>query len=264
MQSNKTIWKKCGRLVVIKKVSKYQEEALRKIIREEIQKEKLEEGALDWLQGGLDVVGLIPGIGEAADGVNAAISLARGNPLEAALSLVSMIPVAGDAVGKGGKLVLKLLDPAMDLIKAGGKAADIIKKIGPDKIKKATGALNLVKDTLVKNKSKIQKGFEAVKKADLESIEKIINVKIPDIARSKVEKEIKKAAAKIDAGAIGNVIKFLTDLSGEEAVVTSESYAPRGYEGSLASIGPHILGEEYVKRELEDLYEFFLNSGENT
>ncbi len=37
-------------------------------------KEKLDEGALDWLQGGLDIVGLIPGIGEAADAVNAIIS----------------------------------------------------------------------------------------------------------------------------------------------------------------------------------------------
>jgi len=239
-----------------------QEALIRKIIREEIEKENLDEGVLDWLQGGLDIVGLVPGIGEAADGVNAALSLARGNPLEAALSLVSMIPVAGDAVGKGGKLVLKLLDPAMDLIKAGAKSADIVKKIGPDKIKKVSGALNLVKDTLVKNKSKIQKGFEAVKKADLESIEKIINVKIPDIARSQVEKEIKKVAAKIDADGIGNVIKFLSDLDGEEAAVTTESYSPRGYEGSLKSICPHVLGEEYTKRELEDLYEFFLRSGE--
>lgn len=31
----------------------------------------LNEGVLDWVQGGLDVVGLIPGIGEAADAINA-------------------------------------------------------------------------------------------------------------------------------------------------------------------------------------------------
>lgn len=239
----------------------YQEDLIRKIIREEIEKENIDEGVMDWLQGGLDIVGLIPGIGEAADGVNAAISLARGNPLEAVLSLISMIPMAGDAVGKGGKLVLKLLDPAMDMIKAGGKAADIIKKIGPDKLKKASGALNLVKDTLVKNKSKIQKGFDAVKKADLDSIEKIINIKVPDIARAKVEKEIKKAASKIDSTSIGNVIKFLTDL-GEEEPALAEARSTVGFDCTNSSIGRHVLGEAYIKSELEDLYEFFLNSGE--
>ncbi len=80
--------------------------------------EQINEGALDWLQGGLDVVGLIPGIGEAADGMNAVISLARDNPLEAMLSAVSMIPVKGDIVGKGGKVVLKVLNPAVDAIRS--------------------------------------------------------------------------------------------------------------------------------------------------
>jgi len=111
------------------------ENQLREIVRYEMEHERLDEGALDWLQGGLDIAGLVPGIGEAADGMNALISLGRKNPLEALLSGVSMIPVAGDAVGKGGKLVLKLLDPVMDMIKAGDKVADIVKKIGPEKIK---------------------------------------------------------------------------------------------------------------------------------
>lgn len=58
---------------------------------------------LDWLQGGLDVAGCVPGLGEFADGTNALISVFRGDWTGAGLSAVSMIPVAGDAVGKGGK-----------------------------------------------------------------------------------------------------------------------------------------------------------------
>jgi hypothetical protein len=34
---------------------------------------------LDWTQGGLDVVGLVPGFGEIADGANGLIYLGRGD-----------------------------------------------------------------------------------------------------------------------------------------------------------------------------------------
>ena len=139
---------------------------LRRIIHEEAQvadeqgyrgdtiDEQLDEGPMNWLQGALDVAGLIPGIGEAADGVNALISVARGNPVEAALSLVSMIPVAGDAVGKGGKAVLKVLEPAMD----GVAAAELVEKFGPRTVK----ALGDLKDVVLKNDVKIQKAIDVV------------------------------------------------------------------------------------------------------
>ena len=94
---------------------------LERIILEELDR-PLNEGAIDWMQGGLDIIGLVPGIGEAADGLNAAISLARGNPIEAVLSGISMIPVGGDVVGKSGKVLLKILDPAR------GKAEELLKK----------------------------------------------------------------------------------------------------------------------------------------
>jgi hypothetical protein len=56
------------------------------------------------VQTALDVGGCFPVVGEACDLVNAGISLARGDYLGAGLSLLSVIPVYGDAVGKGGKL----------------------------------------------------------------------------------------------------------------------------------------------------------------
>ena len=62
---------------------------------------------LDGVQAGLDVVGLVPGVGEIADGVNALISLGRGDVAGATLSAMSMVPVWGDAVGKGGKIARK-------------------------------------------------------------------------------------------------------------------------------------------------------------
>lgn len=52
----------------------------------------------------LDVAGLIPGIGETADLTNAIWYIKSGQYLNAAFSLVSMIPVIGDIIGKGGRI----------------------------------------------------------------------------------------------------------------------------------------------------------------
>ena len=65
-----------------------------------------ENKLLDFFQVGLDIVGLVPVFGEAADGVNGVIYAARGDTLNAALSFGAMIPVAGWA-STGGKLALK-------------------------------------------------------------------------------------------------------------------------------------------------------------
>ncbi|OJV35347.1 MAG: hypothetical protein BGO33_08740 [Bacteroidia bacterium 43-41] len=43
--------------------------------------------AVDWVQGGLDVAGLIPGIGEIADGINALIYVVNGDYVNAGLVL---------------------------------------------------------------------------------------------------------------------------------------------------------------------------------
>jgi len=51
----------------------------------------------DVVHTGLDVVGLIPGVGEIADGANALIYLAEGDKVNTALSAAAMIPGAGMA-----------------------------------------------------------------------------------------------------------------------------------------------------------------------
>ena len=76
--------------------------------------------ALDWMQTALDGIGLIPGWGEPFDAANAAIHAYRGNPLMALLSAISVIPVYGDAIGKGTKLLLGAIK-AGKAIKLGAK-----------------------------------------------------------------------------------------------------------------------------------------------
>ncbi len=87
------------------------ESALRAVVKEEIANQLLIE-ELNLLSEyklrnfALDVAGLFPGVGEGADVINAVDLAKQGDYLSSAFSLISMIPVAGDVIGKGGKLAM--------------------------------------------------------------------------------------------------------------------------------------------------------------
>lgn len=83
-------------------------------------------GALDVTQVGLDVVGLVPGLGEIADGANGLISLGRGDYVGAGLSFGAMIPFAGwgATATKFGRKGMKLAEPAVD-------AAGVVRRVPP-------------------------------------------------------------------------------------------------------------------------------------
>ena len=99
---------------------------------------------LDCVQTGLDIVGLIPGLGEIADGINAGIYLLRGDYGSAALSLAAMIPVLGCAA-TAGKLInkgVKAYKRSKNIVKAIDTAGDvygIVKKTGNKGIQKVAG-----------------------------------------------------------------------------------------------------------------------------
>jgi hypothetical protein len=77
-------------------------------------------GWKDIVHGALDVVGLVPGIGEIADGINAVIYLAEGDHKNAAISAAAMVPVAGTAA-----TVVKIAKTA-DKVVTAAKTADKI------------------------------------------------------------------------------------------------------------------------------------------
>lgn len=95
---------------------------------------------LDGIQFILDLAGLIPGVGEIFDGINAVIYIARGDYVNAALSTAAMIPVAGWAA-TGAKFVGKVAK----VIKVADKAADAA-KIAEKVIPKAEEIAKLAKD----------------------------------------------------------------------------------------------------------------------
>jgi hypothetical protein len=72
---------------------------------------------LDRLQTGLDYAGLIPGVGEFADGTNALIYLARGQWGNAGLSAAAMVPFLGWGA-TGAKVATRNID---DLVEAARK-----------------------------------------------------------------------------------------------------------------------------------------------
>ncbi|MCG9968493.1 DUF6531 domain-containing protein [Pelotomaculum terephthalicicum JT] len=79
---------------------------------------------LNGTQLALDVAGLIPGVGEAADAANALIYTARGDYPNATLSAGSMIPFVGWA-GTTGKFINKT-DAVIDVARGAGKAGKTI------------------------------------------------------------------------------------------------------------------------------------------
>ena len=97
-----------------------------------------ENTTLDRIQTELDVIGWIPGIGDVADGANGLISLYRKDYVSAGLDLVSMVPLIGDVIGKGGKIGKKIIqhgDEVADIGKLLLKNSDEIASLSKGAIK---------------------------------------------------------------------------------------------------------------------------------
>lgn len=82
---------------------------------------------LDGFQTGLDVVGLVPGLGEIADGANALIYLGKGDYTNASLSGAAMIPFAGWAA-TGTKLAIKA-EKAYSVAKVAKGGVNVVKQV---------------------------------------------------------------------------------------------------------------------------------------
>lgn len=86
-----------------------------------------EISVLDGIQLAIDVAGMVPILGAAADLLNASISVLRGDWVGAGLSLVAAVPVVGDAVG-GAKLAYKGAKLASKASKSVNKGTKVAKK----------------------------------------------------------------------------------------------------------------------------------------
>ena len=152
---------------------------------------KKHAGVMDAIHGGLDVLGMIPGVGIPFDLANAAIYTARKKPAMAALSAAAAIPVAGYAA---------------NAVKA-GKHINTAVKAGKN-ISKTKKVLNTVK-------APVQNTIKASRKAVGSTA---TGKKILDKADA-VGKTVQTVGGKVDeAGKVGKTIRGAqTVIKGERA-----------------------------------------------
>jgi RHS repeat-associated protein len=120
-------------------------------------KDEEPSGFMEGLHTVLDVVGMIPVIGEAADLVNAGLYVAQGRYGEAALAAASAIPLAGNVVG------------AAKLARRGAKLIQTAAKVVPPKLlSKLDDGAALAKKMLQKDPIDVATGMVVVQQIDIE------------------------------------------------------------------------------------------------
>ena len=237
-------------LVRLERILRTEELRINKL-HEEMQLEVLSEGWKEELPHiGLDVLGLIPGYGEAADLTNAALYAKKGEYLMAALSIISMIPVVGDAIGKGGKIGMYVSKfGAKGGAKAGGAMAKLLSKHMP-KINKILSSLKSNKlvgqyaDDMAKAVTKYADDL-GTKAADeiLPQLQKAIGVApAPKVSKNKymaiAQSVNNKRVARQNRQAIA---QNLSGGEGEEQVTTTAPVASRSSD------------DDELKRDADDI-----------
>ena len=189
----------------------------------ELKKKRLQEGkktetALDILQLILDAIGLVPAYGEVADGVNALISVARDDWLGALLSSISLIPVVGDAIGKGGKLARYIvkLKPFIEMFRRSGKVGKLGKTLNITGV--ATSALIKLQRAITRHGPEIKRLLVAIKSGDLKGFEEVTNITVPKFIRDDFEKALKDAGPKMNLDAQYKFINFMSNLDPNQPI----------------------------------------------
>lgn len=159
--------------IVFKKNNKQLQEIVKKYEINSLKEDV--SSTLNTLQFVLDVLGMIPGAGEAADATNVLISLARGQITDAALSTISLVPGIGDIIAKPLKGILKtqkVIPPALkkQFIEYFPKIVDFINSNFPKLIEKIPGLINKVP---MLNGSKKQKIIQTINQLSVKYLPKI-------------------------------------------------------------------------------------------
>lgn len=173
----------------------------------------------------LDVAGFIPGFGEVADGLNVAWYIKKGEWFNAAMSILSLLPLAGDIIGKGAKWLGK---GSKGFAKFLGKYGDDIAKIW----KKAVGNPKMLKSTFKKlvdfvgGEKKFDEAINNMNKSVSEAL------KMKDEASNKAKNSAEKVGN--DPRLQKKIMQKVADKQGGQAAVALQelqtSYG--GYDGS--------------------------------
>lgn len=201
-------------------------------LHEEIQLELLSESWKDEIvHTGLDVVGLIPGLGEAADLTNAGLYAKKGEYLMAAFSVISLIPAIGDAIGKGGKIGTYLSKFG---VKGGGKASKALGKLLSKHMPKIQKTLKSLKSNKYVGKYVDDMGRAVMKYGDdiatkavddvLPMLQKAVQTTpVSKVSKNKYMAAVQKVQAKRKTRKTRqNIAQALSGGEGEQAAIPQE------------------------------------------
>ena len=133
--------------------------------QQEREMQYLEETTLlDVTHLSLDLLGLVPGWGEAADFANAVLYIKHKEYLLAALSIISLIPAIGDLLGKSTKFSLYLAKYA----KKGATLSKII-----DIAKLSASQIKKIKLVISTHNALIDRLFDEIEKSDDKSVDPV-------------------------------------------------------------------------------------------
>ena len=187
----------------------------------------------------LDLAGLIPVWGEAFDAVNAAWLLSKGRNLEALFSAMSVIPVVGDILGKGGKLGMKAIQ------EGGPKAVAYAKKL-LGQIEKA-GGVGAIKSAIDKLPGLSAKQKETLKKEldDLvEKLKELLGKEGGNVTRNLPSPDEVRRMGNAQKGVFGEAIadnhmasKGYTKINGENVKIGDAPKGP-GIDGIYQNSSP--------------------------
>lgn len=166
------------------------------------------EQVLDGIQLGLDVVGLIPVVGEVADVANAVVSLARGDYVGAGLSLLSAIPFVGylGTAGKGARYGAKMAEASG---KAAKEAADKAAKEAADKAAKEAAEKKAKEEAARKQALGGSIKKKKLSKKDIKRAQLKRNQKNGKLREQEVEKELEAEGHEI----LGTQVSVKTEES---------------------------------------------------
>lgn len=185
---------------------------------------------LDKVQMALDGFGLIPGVGEIADGINGLIYLFKGDIKNAGISFLSMIPEVGDTA-KGVRYfdkasdILKYTDKAVDLEKSSKNLSKVTKNIDIKDIDFKIDSKKFNHNSKIENEIKVNSSniIEGSKKSkwwhkdyvdDLSEVQTILGVKKVDKGLATIGSSTEEVAINTGKAWVGNGYKEIKDNSG--------------------------------------------------
>ncbi len=212
----------------------------------------------------LDVIGMIPGFGEVADGINAVFYAAEGDYVSAGISAAAMLPIAG-WVAAGGKVVKR------GLVKGTKVAVEMFGKA----VKEVTEGI--AKELIVRYSRKL--GSEVFEKMSRDAFERYVKECVEDYTKEAAERIAKQGSESVTKESIEKISKEsleeLIEKKVDDLIALTSKYSKefvdwllKGPKNTKVYIGLDILTRKpaYVgitvdiaRRQTEHASKYFIN-----